>query len=126
LRYYHELVKLNNKLCEMNKKLDEISGQYKVFFEVIQHSVQVDDGEQKIMSLPKHLQQTFLALTNLRNATASMVADITGKQRAVEFSYLNQLTTMGYVFKKRVNRKAVFNAVNYHHLKEMNPIKLER
>ncbi len=63
-----------------------------------------------ILHLPKHLQDTYKALlsTERSKATAEMVAEITGKARAVESDYLNQLHTMGFVRKCREGRKVFF------------------
>jgi len=45
----------------------------------------------KILDFPKHLQTTILTLIKVGSATASELSAITGKQRAVECAYLNQL-----------------------------------
>jgi ArsR family transcriptional regulator, lead/cadmium/zinc/bismuth-responsive transcriptional repressor len=65
----------------------------------------------KILELPKHLQTTVLTLLRLGRATASEVASVTGKSRAVESAYLNQLAVMRVVSKFRCSRKAVFQVV---------------
>jgi len=36
------------------------------------------------------------------------VSKITGRKRAIESAYLNQLARMGYVIKRRVGKKVVF------------------
>ena len=69
-----------------------------------------------VLELPKHLQVTILALIRKGKAcTASEMAQITGKARAVESSYLNQLVTLKFVKKKKHehsqgNRKVFFSA----------------
>lgn len=63
----------------------------------------------KILDFPKHLQVTMLTLIKLGRGTAQEVANITGKERAVESAYLNQLTVMQIVHKERQERKAVFS-----------------
>jgi ArsR family transcriptional regulator, lead/cadmium/zinc/bismuth-responsive transcriptional repressor len=62
----------------------------------------------KILDFPKHLQVTLLTLVKIGSATAQEVSAITGKERAVESAYLNQLVVMQIVRKERRNRKAVF------------------
>ena len=62
----------------------------------------------KILDFPKHLQVTALTLIKLGSATATEVSAITGKERAVESAYLNQLVVMQIVRKERQDRKAVF------------------
>jgi ArsR family transcriptional regulator, lead/cadmium/zinc/bismuth-responsive transcriptional repressor len=62
----------------------------------------------KILDFPKHLQVSLLTLVKLGSSTAQEVAKVTGKQRAVESAYLNQLVTMQIVRKERRDRKAFF------------------
>ncbi|MGC8961229.1 MAG: helix-turn-helix domain-containing protein [Candidatus Bathyarchaeia archaeon] len=61
-----------------------------------------------LLSLPDHLRKTALVLCNLGEATAEMVAKETGRARAAESDYLNQLASRGYVRKKRIGRKVYF------------------
>lgn len=62
----------------------------------------------KILDFPKHLQVTILTLIRMGRGTAQEVANVTGKERAVESAYLNQLVIMQMVHKRRQDRKAVF------------------
>jgi len=62
----------------------------------------------KILELPKHLQITVLTLLKLGHATAAMVCASTGKARAVESAYLNQLAVMRIARKERKGREAFF------------------
>ena len=55
----------------------------------------------RILDLPKHLQVTFLALIKLGPSSALDVSVVTGKARALESSYLNQLVTLKLVCKGR-------------------------
>jgi len=67
-----------------------------------------------VLEFPKHLQVTVTTLLKLGSATATQVAAATGKARAVESSYLNQLVTMRIVKKDHDGRrgKTVFFTVN--------------
>lgn len=56
-----------------------------------------------LLRLPDHLRKTMMALAKLVEARADEVAKITGRARAIESGYLNQLVRMGYV--KKVRRK---------------------
>lgn len=61
------------------------------------------------MKASNHLATTLIALKGLNKpSTASEVAAITCKVRAVESGYLNQLCNMGLVVKQRVGRKVLF------------------
>ena len=61
-----------------------------------------------LLSLPDHLRKTATAVCKLGKATADEVADETGRTRAMESAYLNQLVRMGYLKKERVGRKVYF------------------
>jgi len=61
-----------------------------------------------LLSLPDHLRKSALALSTLREATATELSRETGRVRAVESDYLNQLVSMGLVKKKRKGRDVYF------------------
>jgi len=63
----------------------------------------------KILEFPKYLQVSILSLIKLGFASASDVAALTGKARAVESDYLNQLVVMKIVRKERRMRKVFFS-----------------
>ena len=69
----------------------------------------------EILELPKHLQETLIALTRLGTASAQDVADITKKCRAIESSYLNTLCLMKFktfrVEKSRKKRVVYFTVI---------------
>ena len=65
----------------------------------------------RVLEFPKHLQTTLLTLLKLGLATASDVASITGKARAVESAYLNQLCILRVAAKSRSKRRAYFQVV---------------
>jgi hypothetical protein len=61
-----------------------------------------------IVSLPDHLIKTGIVIAKIEKGTAMDVAKETGRARAAESDYLNQLVIMGYLKKKRSMRKVVF------------------
>jgi predicted transcriptional regulator len=64
-----------------------------------------------LLSLPDHLRKTALTLIKLGKATAEDVAKETGRARAIESAYLNQLVRMGYVWRERVGKRVYFTVV---------------
>lgn len=66
-----------------------------------------------LLSLPDHLRKTMLIMQIHPYGTAEEVARETKRARAVESSYLNQLTLMGLLEKERKGRKAFFHARTY-------------
>jgi len=61
-----------------------------------------------LLSLPDHLRKTAVMITKLGRATAADVARETGRARAVESNYLNQLVTMKHVQRERKGKKVYF------------------
>ena len=61
-----------------------------------------------LLSLPDHLRKTAMILSKLGKATASQVSTESGRARAVESGYLNQLVVMGHVKKLREGRDVYF------------------
>lgn len=61
-----------------------------------------------LLSLPDHLRKTAVTICAQRSATAADVARETGRARAVESNYLNQLVTMKYIQRERKGKKVYF------------------
>jgi hypothetical protein len=61
-----------------------------------------------LLSLPDHLRKTAIILCNLKEASANEIAARSGRARAAESDYLNQLVRMGLVKKKRKGRESYF------------------
>ena len=62
-----------------------------------------------LLSLPDHLRKTALTLIKLGRAMAEDVAKETGRARAIESAYLNQLVRMEYVRRERVGKRVYFS-----------------
>lgn len=62
----------------------------------------------KVLEFPKHLQISVTSLLKLDLTSADQVAAVTGKARAVESSYLNQLVVMRIVQKEHRGRTVFF------------------
>ena len=65
----------------------------------------------RLMNLPNHLRQTMLTVIALGEATATDVSKQTGKSRASESDYMNQLERMGYLKRRYSSRKVYFSSV---------------
>jgi len=115
--FSNEVVKLlqqmNNNIEKLNSKLDSLIGlqesvkdllipEKKISYEGLPLDVAT------LLSLPDHLRKTALALTEVGEATATDISQKTGRVRAAESDYLNQLVTKGYVKKKRKSHDVYF------------------
>jgi len=61
-----------------------------------------------LLSLPDHLRKSALAIVKLGKAMAEDVANETGRARAIESAYLNQLVRMGYLKRVREGKRVYF------------------
>ncbi len=75
-----------------------------------------------LLSLPDHLRKTALTLIKLGRAVADDVAKETGRARAIESAYLNQLVRMEYVWRKRVGKRVHFSVEKMAESKRSRPL----
>ena len=75
-----------------------------------------------LLSLPDHLRKTALTLIKLGRAMADDVAKATGRARAIESAYLNQLVRMKYVWRKRVGKRVYFSVEEKVESKKSRPL----
>jgi Zn-dependent M32 family carboxypeptidase len=69
-----------------------------------------------LLKFPDHLRKTMIALSRVIDGRADEVAKITGRARAIESGYLNQLVRMGYVKKMRRKHQIYFSIQDgYNH-----------
>jgi DNA-binding transcriptional ArsR family regulator len=62
-----------------------------------------------LLSLPDHLRKSAMTIMRLGRAMAEDVARETGRARAIESAYLNQLARMGHVKKEKEGRRVYFS-----------------
>ena len=95
-----DLRRLSNKLEDLLSRLEE-------------KSLDDDSGSRlglfALLAIPDHLRKSILALSAQKEATATDVAEKTGRTRVAESMYLNQLSQMGYVTKIRRGKEVYFS-----------------
>lgn len=107
----------NETLNEILEKLNEINDKLDKLLHDTDHST--SEKEKKtilsksmdvmtLISLPEHLRTTATTLLILEQANADEISEITGKERAVESNYLNQLVKLGYINKFRKGKRIYF------------------
>jgi predicted transcriptional regulator len=107
------LKKMNRHMEAISKKLDRlVELQRASGGQMVRPNVSLPEDlpldVTTLLSLPDHLRKSALALATLREATATDLSKETGRVRAVESDYLNQLVSMGLVKKKRKGRDVYF------------------
>ncbi|MEM4706414.1 MAG: hypothetical protein QXW27_02605 [Candidatus Methanomethylicaceae archaeon] len=105
--------KIEQELSIIKERLEEIIILQKEILamlkekEISKETLELDAS--LLLRLPDHLRKTMMALAKLVKARAEDVAKITGRARAVESGYLNQLVRMGYVKKVREGYEVYFS-----------------
>jgi hypothetical protein len=92
---YRELFEIRHRLEEIDRKLAARV-----------EPVSVSDSE--LFSLPNHLRTTYLTVASKGECCAVDVSCSTGKSRAIESCYLNQLVHMGWLIKRREGKRSMF------------------
>lgn len=87
----------------MRIKLDDIE---KSFSNLNPPQIQIPQSE--FISLPDHLRKTYIIVASKGECDAAKVSNQTGRCRAIESNYLNQLSRMGWLNKRRINRSVNF------------------
>jgi len=97
-----ELEAIKKKLAVIDRKLDQL---LKLQTRLAYRGSFVPDT---IASLPEHLRKTALTIATMGQATARQIAIKTGRTRAAESDYLNQLASRGFLKKERKGREVRF------------------
>ena len=75
-------------------------------------------SESELFSLPDHLRKTYLTVMSKGECNATEASNLTGRCRAMESNYLNQLARMGWLSKRRDSKTLRFSLVSREVTKE--------
>jgi hypothetical protein len=75
-------------------------------------------SDQELFLLPDHLRKTYLTVMSKGKTSATETANLTGRCRAMESNYLNQLSRMGWLTKHRDSKTVRFSLISKEMLKE--------
>ncbi len=75
-------------------------------------------SESELFSLPDHLRKTYLIVMSKGICSATEVSNLSGRCRAMESNYLNQLARMGWLTKRRDSKTLRFCLISKNVLKE--------
>jgi len=102
------LEKIDERLMILDEKIERISERVNSGITVKTSEPRGSLDAETLLSLPNHLRRTAISICRLGEATAARIAKETGRSRAAESDYLNQLVARDYVGRKRIDRKVVF------------------
>lgn len=82
-------------------------------------------SESELFSLPDHLRKAYLIVASKGECTATAVSHLTGRCRAIESNYLNQLVRAGWLAKRRNSKTILFRLVSGKPMKEKTLINMD-
>ncbi len=68
----------------------------------------LDIPESKLISLPDNLRRTYMFVASRGECNATQVSNLTGRCRALESNYLNQLSRMGWLNKRKASKTTIY------------------
>jgi hypothetical protein len=68
----------------------------------------INISEAKLIALSDHLRRTYVIVAARGECDALQVSNLTGRCRALESNYLNQLCRMGWLNKHKVSKSTMF------------------
>ena len=99
-KIFREMINIRYRLDDIEKSVSNWSPQ----------PLAVSDTE--LLQLPDHLRRTYLTVVSRGECEAKVISNLTGRSRAVESNYLNQLARMGWLNKRRVSKTVYFRPVS--------------
>ena len=72
----------------------------------------VEYSDMKLLLLPDHLRKTYMIVASKGECDATVASNLTGRCRAIESNYLNQLSRMGWLNKRRVSKTISFRPIS--------------
>ncbi len=103
-RIFREMQEIRYRLDEIEKSISSWKPQ------------PLEIHESELLLLPDHLRTTYLTTLSLGECSATDVSDHTGRCRAIESNYLNQLARTGWLMKRRDSKSICFRPVRKEEL----------
>jgi hypothetical protein len=100
------LDRIFEELVDIRQRLDDIERMISA-----QHAQPLNISESGLLSLPDNLRKTYLIVVSEGECSATRASDLSGRSRAIESSYLNQLVRMGWLTKRRSSKTLQFRTV---------------
>jgi hypothetical protein len=101
------LDKIFQEMMNIRFRLDDIE---KSFSQWNPQPLEVPDTQ--LLQLPDHLRMTYITVATRGECDATMVSNLTGRCRAVESNYLNQLSRMGWLNRRRISKAIHFRPIS--------------
>jgi len=113
-RIFKEMLNIRYRLDDLEKNFAAWSPQ----------PLEVADSE--LLQLPDHLRRTYLTVASRGECDATVVSNLTGRCRAVESNYLNQLARLGWLSRRRISKTINFSPVCERLMKQATVLQDEK
>jgi trehalose-phosphatase len=110
------LEKILREMQELRYRLDDIEQSISRWKP---NSMKISESE--LLLLPEHLRKTYMTVLSKGECNATQVSNLTGRCRAVESNYLNQLVRTGWMARKRNSKEIHFVALRNGSAKKIKP-----
>jgi hypothetical protein len=107
------LEEIFKEMMHIRSRLDDIENSFSSW-----KPQPVDVPESELIALPDHLRRTFVVVSSKGECSAVQVSNLTGRCRAIESNYLNQLSRMGWLNKRRVSKTVHFRAISEKNIRK--------
>jgi len=94
-------------MVNIRQRLDDIQNSFSAW-----KPQPVDVPESELIALPDHLRKTYVVVSSKGECSAVQVSNLTGRCRAIESNYLNQLSRMGWLNKRRISKTVQFRIMS--------------
>ena len=98
-RIFREMLTMRHRLDDLEKHFSGWNPQ------------PLEIANMELLTLPDHLRKSYTIVAAKGECDATIVSNKTGRCRAIESNYLNQLTRMGWLNKRRVSKTINFRPV---------------
>jgi hypothetical protein len=106
-KIYRELQSIHFRLDDLEKNLSNWS------------PPPIEISESKLISLPDNLRRTYMFVASKGECDATQASNLTGRCRALESNYLNQLCRMGWLNKRKVSKITIYYLAQEKPLKKL-------
>jgi hypothetical protein len=95
-KIFREMQTINFRLSDLEKSLSGWS------------PAPLEISESKLITISDHLRKTYMTVATKGECDATIVSNVTGRCRALESNYLNQLCRMGWLNKRKMSKATYF------------------
>lgn len=114
------LEQIFKEIMNVRQRLDDIENYYSKW-----NPQPIQVSESSLVTLPDHLRKTYVVVATKGECDAIQVSNNTGRCRAIESNYLNQLLRMGWLSKRRISKTVNFRPISQMGMEKQFPLNIK-